>query len=59
MPAQPWKAIRGMGNRLRHAYDGIDISIVWNVVAERLPDLKADAAAALERLAERPEPGTD
>jgi uncharacterized protein with HEPN domain len=57
MPDQPWRAIRGMGNRLRHAYDGIDIGIVWNVVAKRPPDLKADAAAALERLMDTPEPG--
>lgn len=25
MPGQPWKDIRGMGNRLRHAYDRISI----------------------------------
>jgi uncharacterized protein with HEPN domain len=51
MPDQPWEDIRGMGNRLRHAYDQIDLAIVWNVVAERLPWLKADAAQALQRLA--------
>jgi uncharacterized protein with HEPN domain len=50
MPAQPWKAIRGLGNRLRHAYDQIDISIVWNVVTDRHSELKTDAGAALERL---------
>jgi uncharacterized protein with HEPN domain len=50
MPDQSWDDIRGMGNRLRHAYDQIDFVIVWNVVAERLPRLKADAAQALERL---------
>jgi uncharacterized protein with HEPN domain len=52
MPAQPWRLIRGMGNRLRHAYDQIDATIIWNVVIERLPGLKADATAALERLAD-------
>jgi uncharacterized protein with HEPN domain len=50
MPAQPWQDIRGMGNRLRHAYDQIDFTIVWNVVERRLPSLKADAELALERL---------
>ena len=50
MPDQPWEDIRGMGNRLRHAYDRIDLAIVWNVVAERLHCLKADAARALGRL---------
>jgi uncharacterized protein with HEPN domain len=52
LPAQPWKAIRGMGNRLRHAYDQVDVAVLWNVVSERLPDLKSDAAAAPERLAD-------
>jgi uncharacterized protein with HEPN domain len=50
MPDQAWEDIRGMGNRLRHAYDRIDLAVVWNVVSERLPSLKADAAQALERL---------
>ncbi len=39
-----------MGNRLRHAYDQIDFTIVWNVVDRRLPALNADAEHALERL---------
>ena len=50
MPDQAWEDIRGMGNRLRHAYDQIDRVIVWNVVSERLPRLKEDVARALERL---------
>jgi uncharacterized protein with HEPN domain len=50
-PDQPWEDIRGMGNRLRHACDQIDLAIVWNVVAERLPWLKADASQALQGLA--------
>lgn len=28
MPSQAWGDIRGMGNRLRHAYDRIDIDII-------------------------------
>jgi uncharacterized protein with HEPN domain len=55
LPEQPWRAIRGLGNRLRHGYDQIDTDIVWNVVSERLPSLKADATGALEGLAGNPE----
>lgn len=51
LPGHPWRDIRGMRNRLRHAYDQIDATILWNVVTGRLPGLKADAAAALDRLA--------
>jgi uncharacterized protein with HEPN domain len=50
MPNQPWQDIRGMGNRLRHAYDHVDPSIVWQVVSNRLPGLKAAATAALHKL---------
>jgi uncharacterized protein with HEPN domain len=50
MPGQPWADIRGTGNRLRHAYDRIDLDIVWNTAVDRLPSLAADARKALERL---------
>jgi uncharacterized protein with HEPN domain len=56
LPAHPWGDIRGLGNRLRHGYDQIDINIVWNVVSERQPSLKADAVAALEGLSDTREP---
>jgi uncharacterized protein with HEPN domain len=49
MPDQAWRAIRGMGNRLRHTYDQIDFAVIWEVVATRLPELKNDAMQALER----------
>jgi uncharacterized protein with HEPN domain len=47
MPHQPWGDIRGMGNRLRHAYDRLDLAIVWNTATNRLPALAADAREAL------------
>jgi len=50
MPGQPWGDIRGMGNRLRHAYDRIDIDIIWRTAQLRLPELAAEAKRALERL---------
>jgi uncharacterized protein with HEPN domain len=56
MPAQPWADIRGMGNRLRHAYDRLDIDIVWNTARDRLPVLAMDARRALARLQEAKSP---
>lgn len=50
MPGHPWNDIRGMGNRLRHAYDRVNNEIVWNTVRERVPALAADARQVLERL---------
>ena len=52
MPGQPWGDIRGMGNRLRHAYDRVDLEIVWNTARDRLPALAAEAQEALARLRE-------
>lgn len=50
MPAQPSAAIRGMENRLRHAYDRVDFGLIWDTVHEDLPGLKADAERALAQL---------
>jgi len=50
MPDQPWGDIRGMGNRLRHAYDRVDVNIVWNTAQVRLPELAAGAGLALAQL---------
>ena len=50
MPGQPWADIRGMGNRLRHAYDRIDVDIIWRTAQLRLPELATEAKQALERL---------
>ncbi len=50
MPDHPWPSIRGVGNRLRHAYDRLAWTIIWNVVAYRLPPLRHDAQAALDTL---------
>jgi uncharacterized protein with HEPN domain len=50
MPGQPSGAIRGMGNRLRHAYDNIDLPLVWGTIQHDLPTLKADAKRALAGL---------
>ena len=50
MPGQPWGDIRGMGNRLRHAYDRVDLDIVWNTARDRLPALAAEARRALAQL---------
>ena len=28
-PGVPWRDIRGIGNRLRHAYDQLDFALIW------------------------------
>jgi uncharacterized protein with HEPN domain len=53
MPGQPWSDIRGMVNRLRHAYDRVDVDILWRTAANRVPELAAAALQALAQLEDR------
>ena len=50
MPSQPWSDIRGMGNRLRHPYDRVDVDIRWRTATNRVPELAAAARQALAQL---------
>jgi uncharacterized protein with HEPN domain len=50
MPGQPWADIRGMGNRLRHAYRQISTDIMWHTAMSRVPELADAARDALTRL---------
>jgi uncharacterized protein with HEPN domain len=50
MPNQPWRDIRGMGNRLRHAYDRISLDVIWHTARNDLPGLAVDARRALAHL---------
>jgi uncharacterized protein with HEPN domain len=50
MPGHPWADIRSTGNRLRHAYDRIDVNVIWAAASHEVPVLAADARNALSRL---------
>ncbi len=52
MPDQPWRRIRGFGNRLRHDYDNIEEDWLFTTIRYDLPMLSAAAQAALQRLQE-------
>ncbi len=54
MPGQPWRDIRSMGNRLRHAYDRISLDVIWNAARHDLPSLAVAARRALEQLRAEP-----
>lgn len=47
-PQVKWHEIRGMRNIIAHAYDGVDLDIVWHALAEDLPKLKRDCESILE-----------
>jgi uncharacterized protein with HEPN domain len=46
----PWADIAGIGNILRHGYDSLDHAVIWGVVENDLPPLKAAVEAMLQEL---------
>ncbi len=44
-PHVPWTQIMGIGNVLRHEYHRISDPVIWNVVTQYLPSLKAAVSA--------------
>lgn len=36
----PWRAMQGLRNRIVHDYDGVNLRLVWDVIAGDLPELK-------------------
>jgi len=47
-PAISWKNMAGMRDRLIHDYVGINYSIVWDVVHNKIPDLEKQIASAID-----------
>ena len=46
-PRTPVDAVRGLGNKLRHDYDRLDLPTIWRTARESLPELRDDCLRAL------------
>ena len=48
-PGPDWPRIKSLGNVLRHEYQNIVDRIIWDAIETKLPSLKVDVTAALQR----------
>jgi uncharacterized protein with HEPN domain len=48
-PEIPWARIKGMRNRLIHAYSDVNVGLVWSTVVSDLPELVRGLEALLAR----------
>jgi uncharacterized protein with HEPN domain len=46
-PGPDWRDIRGLGNKLRHDYDGLNDELLWQTVQYDLTPLRNDVEQAL------------
>jgi uncharacterized protein with HEPN domain len=58
-PEIPWRKVRGIGNVLRHDYEGLSDRIIWNVVVDELPRLKTAAEAIAKLTSDQACPSRD
>jgi len=49
-PGVPWQTMKSMRNFLAHVYFGVELSVVWGAIHNRLPPLVPQLRAILDEL---------
>jgi uncharacterized protein with HEPN domain len=46
-PDIPWQRVAAIGNRIRHEYDGVNLSLLWKIGQDHIPALERVCKAEL------------
>ena len=53
-PQIDWRQMIGMRNRITHAYEAIDVDIVWDTIKTDIPQMLVDLRGLLKRIDDNP-----
>ncbi len=51
-PSVPWRLLYGLRNKIVHDYEGVNLSRIWDIIKDDLPELYAQLAELSRDLAE-------
>lgn len=44
-PEIPWRSLYGLRNKIVHEYDGLALTLIWEIIFEDVPKLRRDLEA--------------
>lgn len=46
----PWRVLYGLRNKIVHDYEGVNLTLIWDIIIEDLPDLYTQLEKLYERI---------